>query len=124
MQIIRPVQEVKQRCQSQLLAPVRDFLDVFRRDNNEVIFHDPLAAAVIFQPQLCQFERGRVDVELTGSSRAIGMTHWNPRPRKQDPVKADPTSPDVEVQYPHEVAITVNAPAFLDHYFAICNAQK
>lgn len=111
MQVVMPTDEVKRRCVSPLLGPVRDFLDVFRRGNDEVIFHDPLAAAVIFEPDLCTFERGRVEVELTGSSRAIGMTHWNPS-------KADGG------EYPHEVAMKVDAAGFIKHYFGVCNGER
>ncbi len=108
MQVIRPNDWVRQRSGAKLLEPVRDFLEIFDRGNREVIFHDPLAAAVIFEPDLCTWVRGRVEIELTGGPRSLGMTHWTG------------DKPDAEHEPgPHEVAATVDADRFLDHYFGV-----
>ncbi|MBA3726562.1 MAG: nucleoside hydrolase [Armatimonadetes bacterium] len=36
----------------------------FRYEPPEIIFHDPLAAALIFEPSLCQTKRHRIEVDL------------------------------------------------------------
>jgi purine nucleosidase len=107
MQVARDNPWVRQRCASKLLQPVRDFLDIYDKGRPEVVFHDPLAAACIFEPDLCGWRRGRVEVELTGSSRAIGMTHWTG------------DKPDVAAPGPHEIAATVEADRFVEHYFDV-----
>ena len=60
----------------------------------------PLAAATIFDETICHFERGQVDIELK-SDALLGMTHWT-----------------AAADGPHEVALTVDAPQFFDHYFS------
>jgi purine nucleosidase len=62
----------------------------------------PLAAATIFDPQICGFEAGRVEVELT-SPRLQGLTFWEPG---GDEAR-------------HEVASTVDPARFLAHFFSV-----
>lgn len=71
-----------------------------------ITFHDPLAAACVFEPDLCEYERGRIDVELA-SPRVLGMTHWDPN--------ADPA--------PHQIAVEVRAEAFFANYFEVVGAS-
>lgn len=67
-----------------------------------IVFHDPLAAAVVFEPGLCEYQSGLVEVE-TRSARVAGMTQFNPRAEFQ----------------PHRVAVKVKADEFLRHYFEV-----
>ena len=92
--------EVRQRFRHELLKPVLDFAEVFFREREVLTFHDPLAAVTLFDDQVCQFERGRVEIELT-SERLAGLTHW-------------------QVNSPgwHEVARSVDVPRFFEHYFS------
>ncbi len=100
-QVKLPAAVVRERFQtSPLLRPVLDFAEVWFQQAETITFHDPLAAATIFDDTLCGFERGQVEVELT-SARLAGHTHWTPNPAGQ-----------------HEVALTVNAEKFFDHYFS------
>lgn len=66
---------VRDRFRSPILQPVLDFAAVWFEEYPGISFHDPLAAATIFDDQLCRFERGTVDVELA-SERAAGITYW------------------------------------------------
>ena len=84
------------------LAVVAAMTEVWASHREKVIFHDPLAGAVIFEPGLCQYEDGQVEVELQ-SEHLKGMTLWN--------AKADPK--------PHRIAIDVNPAAFFEHYFGV-----
>jgi inosine-uridine nucleoside N-ribohydrolase len=100
-QVTMPAAEVRQRFQTPLLQPVLDFAEVwFAQQSDEILFHDPLAAATIFNETICHFERGQVDIELK-SDALLGMTHWT-----------------AVADGPHEVALTVDAPQFFDHYFS------
>jgi inosine-uridine nucleoside N-ribohydrolase len=94
--------EVRERFRAPLLQPVLDFAAVWFEKSPGLTFHDPLAAAVIFDHRLCQFQKGTINVELT-SDTVAGMTHWT-----QD-------GPDA----PHEVAVAVDPAAFFEHYFAV-----
>jgi purine nucleosidase len=40
------------------------------------VFHDPLAAVTIFDPSVCAFERG--DVEVVREGGEAGRTLWKP----------------------------------------------
>jgi purine nucleosidase len=107
MQVGRDNEWMLERCTAPLLGPVRDFLEIYARGKPKFYFHDPLAAACIFEPDLCTWRRGRVEVELTGSDRAIGMTHWTT------------AKPDAGELGPHEIADTVEADRFIEHYFSV-----
>jgi purine nucleosidase len=95
-----PAAAVRERFQAPLLRPVLDFAEVWFKHVDTITFHDPLAAATIFDESICGFERGQVDIELA-SERLAGMTHWTP-----------------DAQGRHEVALTVNPQLFFDHYFS------
>lgn len=82
------------------LAVVAAMTEVWAHKAEQVTFHDPLAAAVIFEPGLCEWQAGQVDVELK-SDRAAGMTHFTSPPEAK----------------PHEIAVDVNPAAFFEHYF-------
>jgi purine nucleosidase len=85
------------------LGIVADLAEVWFRGRPEITFHDPLAAAAIFQPDLCTYRTGRVDVRL--DSPVPGFTPFTP-----------------DDAGPHRVADTVQAQPFFDHYFATVGA--
>lgn len=87
------------------LELVSQMAEVWFRDRPEITFHDPLAAALIFEPGLCGATRRTVQVD-TDSPRAQGQTYFD----------ADTDGG------PHEIASTVNAEAFFQHYFNIVSA--
>lgn len=82
--------------------PVLDFAEIWFRERKGTTFHDPLAAATIFEPGLCDFRRGRVDVDLDGGE-LTGETSFREG-------KADD---------PHEVAVGVEPSRFFDHFFSV-----
>ena len=90
------------------LAPVAAFAEVWFQNVPEITFHDPLAAALIFEPSLCTAEARQISVELASPLRP-GQTYvdWQDR-----------HDPDPSAFSPHQVAASVNAPAFFDHYFS------
>jgi inosine-uridine nucleoside N-ribohydrolase len=100
-QVTMDVREVRERFSAELLQPVLDFAEVWFRERPRITFHDPLAAATIFDEQICVCERGTVDVELA-SERLGGLTHWT---RGEDGQ--------------HEVALEVDGARFFQHYFSV-----
>ena len=94
--------QVKQRFQSKLLSPVLDFAGVWFEHTDRMTFHDPLAAATIFDNEICRYESGVVSVELA-SHQLDGFTHWL--------AGCDASR--------HEIAVDVDVERFFDHYFSI-----
>ena len=74
----------------------------FRSEAPEVIFHDPLAAALIFEPSLCQTTAQRIAVDVM-NEHTLGRTR---------PV-------DEAASKPHHVAHSLEVAKFFEHYFAI-----
>lgn len=99
-QVSLPAQKVRERFQNGLLRPVLDFAEVWFQNADRITFHDPLAAATLFDEQICSFDRGVVEVELL-SQHLMGLTFWSP-----------------DENGPHEVAITVDVQRFFQHYFS------
>jgi inosine-uridine nucleoside N-ribohydrolase len=94
--------DVKARFTSKLLCPVLDFAGVWFEHVDRITFHDPLAAATIFDDRICTFAHGDVNVELISQPLA-GFTHWR----------------GSEHGGPHEVAVDVDTDRFFEHYFSV-----
>jgi inosine-uridine nucleoside N-ribohydrolase len=105
-QVTMDAAEVRQRFQTPLLRPVLDFAEVWFRNADRITFHDPLAATTIFDPAICAFERGQVDIELV-NAEMLGQTRWQ--------AGAAPA--------PHEVALQVDPARFFAHYFGVVNGD-
>ncbi len=101
LQCILPAEECRERFRGGPFEVVRDMAEVWFRKQERIVFHDPLAAASIFEPDLCTYRRGRV-TEVTEKGEAFGETHF----------KADEDGP-------HRVAETVDAERFFEHYFEV-----
>jgi len=99
--VTMPAGEVRQRFQTPRLLPVLDFAEVWFRERAIITFHDPLAATTIFEPDICGFERGQVEIEVA-SERLAGLTRWQPGGAG-----------------PHEVALRVDPERFFKHYFSV-----
>jgi purine nucleosidase len=118
----------RRRCTAPLLRPVADMAESWFADRPEITFHDPLAAATIFDPSLVSFVRGEVAVIHDGGPSA-GVTTWRPgqSSRADEPGRVGGPVPDGEFDAAsrtgwHEVAVDVAPAAFLDHYFAVVDA--
>lgn len=90
------------------LAPVRAMLDAWASPAGAetVIFHDPLAAALIFAPDLCDYAQCQINIDLISQATPGQTVHVYQTDHK-----------------PHRVAATVNPEAFFDHYFAVLDAD-
>lgn len=100
-----PASECRARFRGGVLNVVADMAEVWFQGQPTITFHDPLAAAVTFEPGLCAYEEGQVEVELQ-SDRALGMTHWDPQ----------------SAERPHRVAAAVEPSRFFEHYFSVVAA--
>jgi inosine-uridine nucleoside N-ribohydrolase len=107
--------DVTMRCQMQAdavrarfsaagkpLTAVLDLAEVWFSHAKLMTFHDPLAAACVFEPDLCRWRTGTVTVD-TRSELVPGLTHFAPG----------------DDDAPHQVAVGVEPERFFEHYFAI-----
>lgn len=88
------------------LPRVYEFAKVWFERQPVLTFHDPLAAALIFEPDLCTYDNGRVRIE-TMSPHLAGVSTFNPD----------------AVQHPHRIAATVDADRFFEHFFTTVSAS-
>ncbi|NPV68415.1 MAG: nucleoside hydrolase [Anaerolineae bacterium] len=92
---------VRRQFNTPLLRPVLDFAEIWFEERDRIIFHDPLAGLTIFEPDLCRFESGRIDVELV-SERLLGLTYWQPGGEGR-----------------HQIATTVDSARFFERFFSV-----
>jgi inosine-uridine nucleoside N-ribohydrolase len=95
--------DVRARFQRhRLLHPVADFADVWFRDGHSSIwFHDPLAAAVLFDDTICAYADTHVTVELADDTNHA-RTYYN-----------------LATPGPHRIATDVHVERFFEHYFSV-----
>ena len=79
-------------------APILAMCGAQLQAEETVTFHDPLAGAAIFEPGLCEYQSGRVEVEIAEPS-SLGFTDWTPQPGAT-----------------HQIAVSVDAPRFFGLY--------
>lgn len=100
-QVMMSADEVRKRFTAPILRPVMAMAEIwFGQFHPFITFHDPLAAATIFAPELCTFHQGTVTVDNEGKP---GDTIWRP---------GDGSSP-------HEVAMTVDVDGYFQHFFEV-----
>jgi inosine-uridine nucleoside N-ribohydrolase len=97
-------------CRVQLrggpLDVVANMAEVWFQGRSRITFHDPLAAVAVFDPDVCDYLQGDVEVELA-SHRVAGMTHWTANPAG-----------------PHRIAVDVRPEAFFDRYFHVFDSAE
>ncbi|KPK86809.1 MAG: hypothetical protein AMJ81_00265 [Phycisphaerae bacterium SM23_33] len=94
-------EQCRRRFTAKVLQPVRDFAEVWFGRAGGITFHDPLAAACIFQPDLCEYRQGKVTVSL--GEPTMGWTVFSDRTDDK----------------PHTVAFSVDRERFFEHYFEV-----
>lgn len=82
-------------------AFVAEMAEVWFRGRPSITFHDPLAAAILFEPGLCGYQAGEVTVE-TGADLA-GFTAFNAHAANK----------------PHRIALGVDPDRFFAHFFRV-----
>jgi len=100
--------DVSARFNAPLLQPVLEMSKIwygqyasFRTNAPRIVFHDPLAAATLFDNSLCAFQQGTVQVDV--NSKLAGKT----------------TFEQGEVNAPHQVAISVDVERYFAHFFSV-----
>ena len=95
-------EEFKKTYTFDIFRPVLDFSKVwFEKYYDYVTFHDPLAAATIFNNQICQFKSGNVSIEMN-RTKLRGLTRWKNNPSGR-----------------HEAAYDVDKSIFFEHYLSV-----
>jgi inosine-uridine nucleoside N-ribohydrolase len=99
--VTMPAHEVREKFTAPLLRPVMDMAEIwFAGFYPFITFHDPLAAATIFEPNLCAYQEGRVMIDKTEKP---GRTIWQPG----------------RTESPHQVATAVDVERYFQHFFDI-----
>ncbi len=99
--VMMPADEIREKFTAPLMHPVMDMAEIwFSGFYPFITFHDPLAAATIFEPDLCSYQHGTVQLDLVDNP---GKTIWKPG------------KPDA----PHQVAMTVDVDRYFEHFFHI-----
>lgn len=83
------------------LAIVAEMAEVWFKHSREITFHDPLAATLLFAPDLCEYQSGQVTVAIDDSPFA-GLTRWK-----------------AESNGSHTIAVEVAPDRFFEHYFGV-----
>jgi inosine-uridine nucleoside N-ribohydrolase len=99
--VMMSADDVREKFTAPLLRPVLDMAEIwFAGFYPFITFHDPLAAATIFEPDLCTYEWGTVILDQEDKP---GKTIWQPG----------------RSGGPHQVASTVDVDRYFEHYFKI-----
>lgn len=93
--------EVRERFVGEPLGTVASMATKWFEHTGEITFHDPLAAALIFHPELCTYESGKVQVADAKGDKTSGHTTL------------------VAEKGPDRVAKTVDVDAFFREYFEV-----
>ncbi len=96
-----PADECRRRFRGGPFEVVRDMAEVWFRKQGRITFHDPLAAACIFEPDICQYRSGRVTVGLERGD-SLGVTVF-----------------EESRDGPHRVASDVAPERFFERYFDV-----
>jgi inosine-uridine nucleoside N-ribohydrolase len=100
-QVMMSADDVREKFTAPLLRPVLDMAEIwFAGFYPSITFHDPLAAATVFEPDLCSYEQGTVTLDQADKP---GKTLWQP---------GGPDSP-------HQVAMSVDVDRYFEHFFSI-----
>ncbi len=100
-QVMMSADEVRAKFIAPLLRPVMDMAEIwFAQFYPFITFHDPLAAATIFEPDLCSYQKGTVTVD---NADMPGKTIWQPGGSES----------------PHQVAMTVDVDRYFQHFFSV-----
>lgn len=103
--VMMPAEAVRKKFSTPLLLPVLDMAEIwFAGFRPWITYHDPLAAATIFEPKLCSYQQGTVILDITDKP---GKTIWQPGGGDA----------------PHQVAATVDVDRYFEHFFHVVGAR-
>src|SRR5215208_5091834 len=100
-QVVMPADQVREKFIAPLLRPVMDMAEIwFEKFYKSITFHVPLAAATIFEPELCSYQQGTVKIDMKDMP---GRSIW----------QLDGSTA------PHQVAIAVDVDRYFEHFFEV-----
>jgi len=105
-EVVLEKEEILKRFDAGILKVALDFSGILDNTRRQIVFHDPLTAAVIFKKEICDFKRGNVEVEIE-SKQLEGLTYW-----KEDE------------KGKNEVAFSVNRDMYFNHFFDTINSEQ
>lgn len=104
--VMTSADDVREKFTAPLLRPVLDMAEIwFAGFYPFITYHDPLAAATIFEPDLCSYQQGTVTLDNTD---------------KPGKTILQPGGPEA----PHQVAMTVDVDRYFEHFFNTVNEHK
>jgi inosine-uridine nucleoside N-ribohydrolase len=99
--VMMSADDVREKFTAPLLRPVLEMAEVwFAEFYPFITFHDPLTAATIFEPDLCSYQQGTINLDVSDKP---GKTIWHPS----------------QTDGPHQVAMTVDVDRYFQHFFSI-----
>jgi inosine-uridine nucleoside N-ribohydrolase len=99
--VVMPADDVRKQFTAPLLRPVLDMAEIwFKGFYPFITYHDPLAAATIFETDLCLYQQGTVTIDSIGTHT---RTIWQPGGSNA----------------PHQVAMTVDVERYFEHFFDV-----
>ena len=76
LKVTMPAVAVREKfSRNEILRVVLSFAEVWFRNAQTMVFHDPLAAVTVFDEQVCKFTRGNVNIELK-TGQEFGASRW------------------------------------------------
>ena len=100
-QVTMDSKEFQEKFSANIFKPLQDYAQHWYDYSHTVTFHDPLAAATIFNEKICGYEKGNNSIELNDAETA-GLTKWEKNRNGR-----------------HEIAATVNKEEFFKEYFSV-----
>jgi inosine-uridine nucleoside N-ribohydrolase len=97
--------DFRERCKGGVLDVVASFAEVWFESRDSVTFHDPLAGAIVFDPDICTCRTGRVEVEIRDES-TMGKTVFTEKEGGT-----------------HRAAMEVDAERFFEHYWSVVTKE-
>lgn len=94
-------EEVRASFRDPLLEIVLEMAEAWFQQRPEITFHDPLAAALVFRPELCRISHGLVQSTLPDAEGRGGTTSLTPD------------------DGPHRAAVEVDSRAFFEEFFSV-----
>jgi purine nucleosidase len=102
MKVTMTSDEFKNKFSADPFRPLQDYAQHwYQLHSPSVTFHDPLAGAVIFNPDICKFIRGNISIAMKGNKRK-GKTIFSQNQSGK-----------------HEIAISVNKQKIFDEYLSV-----
>ena len=100
IRVVLAADEVKARCKHDRWQPALDMAEVWFRERPSIMFHDPLAAAALFDDSILEWNRGAVRIGTEGDDRGS-------------------TALELDPHGPHEAASFVVPERFFEHFFSV-----